>query len=78
MSNKIDYDKVMQVLKSSKYDINIWDIMTEFDSKEDEEVLDVIEEYRDEFDKFLDKSLSHIMERVALRIAFATVGDDKN
>ena len=78
MSNKIDYDKVMQVLKSSKYDINIWDIMTEFDSKEDEEVLDVIEEYRDEFDKFLDKSLSQIMERVALRIAFATVGDDKN
>ena len=65
MSNRIDYDKVMQVLKNSKYDINIWDIMTEFDSKEDEEVLDVIEEYRDEFDKFLDKSLSHIMERLA-------------
>lgn len=78
MSNRIDYDKVMQVLKNSKYDINIWDIMTGFDSKEDEEVLDVIEEYRDEFDKFLDKSLSHIMERLALRIAFATVGDDKN
>lgn len=33
MSNRIDYDKVMQVLKNSKYDINIWDIMTEFDSK---------------------------------------------
>lgn len=78
MGKKIDYDKVMQVLKSSRYDINIWDIMTEFDSEEDEEIISIIEEYRDEFDKFLDKSLSHIMERLVLRIAFATAGDNED
>ena len=77
MGKKIDYDKVMQVLESSRYDINIWDIMIEFDSEEDEEIITIIEEYRDEFDEFLDKSLSHIMERLAIRIAFATAGDNE-
>lgn len=77
MGKKIDYDKVVQVLQSSKNDINIWDIMAEFDSEDDEETLEIIEEYIDEFGEFLNKALPHIMERLAIRIVFATARDNE-
>ncbi|WNM51413.1 hypothetical protein CoNPh11_CDS0209 [Staphylococcus phage S-CoN_Ph11] len=77
MGKKIDYDKVTQVLRSSENDINIWDIIAEFDTVDDEETLEIIEEYIDEFGEFLNKALPHIMERLAIRIAFATAGDNE-
>ena len=76
MGKKIDYDKVIQVLKSSKNDIDIWDIMTEFDNENDEEIIEIIEEYIDEFEEFLNRALPHIVDRLALRIAFATHGNE--
>ena len=52
MNDKMRLDTVIKVLEASKNDIIIWDILSEFDDEQDEEMIDFIEEYMDEFDIF--------------------------
>lgn len=77
MNDKMRLDTVIKVLEASKNDIIIWDILSEFDDEQDEEMIDFIEEYMDEFDIFLNTALSHIMNRLKLRMAFANSKEDK-
>ncbi|EHJ08420.1 hypothetical protein SS7213T_04005 [Staphylococcus simiae CCM 7213 = CCUG 51256] len=37
MSNQINIDTVVRILKMSKNDIGFWDVMSEFDDEKDEE-----------------------------------------
>ncbi|HDH5853912.1 hypothetical protein, partial [Staphylococcus aureus] len=72
MSNKSNSEIIKRVLETSKSDINIWDVLSEFDSEQEEEILDFIDENIEEFEIFLNTALIHIVERLKLRIAFAT------
>ncbi|HDH4882501.1 TPA: hypothetical protein PI360_001494 [Staphylococcus argenteus] len=72
MSNKSNSEIITRVLETSKSDINIWDVLSEFDSEQEEEILDFIDDNIDEFEIFLNTALIHIVERLKLRIAFAT------
>ncbi|HDP6145301.1 hypothetical protein [Staphylococcus aureus] len=78
MSNKSNSEIITRVLETSKSDINIWDVLSEFDSEQEEEILDFIDENIDEFEIFLNTALIHIVERLKLRIAFATAKEDND
>ncbi|WP_000066809.1 hypothetical protein [Staphylococcus aureus] len=78
MSNKSNSEIITRVLETSKNDINIWDVLSEFDSEQEEEILDFIDENIDEFEIFLNTALIHIVERLKLRIAFATAKEDND
>ena len=80
MSNQtIGMKTVVDVLEASKNDIDIWDILSEFeDNEQDDEMMEFIEEYREEFEMFLNTSLAHIMNRLKLRMAFAKSGEQKD
>ncbi|GBS00568.1 hypothetical protein M1KS0130p2_2590 [Staphylococcus aureus] len=78
MSNKSNSEIITRVLESSKSDINIWDVLSEFDSEQEEETLNFIDENIDEFEIFLNIALIHIVERLKLRIAFATAEEEKD
>ncbi|HGZ9348178.1 TPA: hypothetical protein ACOGEU_001713 [Staphylococcus aureus] len=78
MSNKSNSEIITRVLESSKSDINIWDVLSEFDSEQEEETLNFIDENIDEFEIFLNITLIHIVERLKLRIAFATAEEEKD
>lgn len=69
---KIDAKTIVKVLESSKHDIDIWDILSEFDEETEEEILEFIEENRDEFEIFLNTTLYHVMNRLKIRMAFAS------
>ncbi|WP_436871735.1 hypothetical protein [Mammaliicoccus sciuri] len=73
---KIDTKTIVKVLESSKHDINIWDILSEFDEETEEEILEFIEENRDEFEIFLHTTLYHVMNRLKIRMAFASNKED--
>ena len=75
MTNAINIKTVNKVLEMSKDDIDIWDILSEFDDEQDEEMVDFIEENRDEFEIFLNTSLAHVMNRLKIRMAFAKNGE---
>ncbi|NDP97138.1 hypothetical protein GZ123_14055 [Staphylococcus aureus] len=77
MSNKNNSEIITRVLESSKSDINIWDVLSEFDSEQEEEILDFIDENIEEFEIFLNTALIHIVERLKLRIAFATAREEQ-
>ncbi|HDA2603886.1 TPA: hypothetical protein O4631_001960 [Staphylococcus aureus] len=77
MSNKSNSEIIKRVLETSKSDINIWDVLSEFDSEQEEEILDFIDENIDEFEIFLNTALIHIIERLKLRIAFATAREEQ-
>ncbi|WP_437271996.1 hypothetical protein, partial [Staphylococcus aureus] len=51
---------------------------SEFDSEQEEEILDFIDENIEEFEIFLNTALIHIVERLKLRIAFATAKEDND
>ncbi|HDH5950701.1 TPA: hypothetical protein PI685_002801, partial [Staphylococcus aureus] len=68
MSNKSNSEIIKRVLETSKSDINIWDVLSEFDSEQEEEILDFIDENIEEFEIFLNTALIHIVERLKLRI----------
>ncbi|HEH8323873.1 TPA: hypothetical protein SH085_002812, partial [Staphylococcus aureus] len=72
MGNKSNSEIIARVLEMSKSDIYIWDVLSEFDSEQEEEILDFIYENIEEFEIFLNTALIHIVERLKLRIAFAT------
>ncbi|HDB7754082.1 TPA: hypothetical protein O7G89_002687, partial [Staphylococcus aureus] len=76
MGNKSNSEIIARVLEMSKSDIYIWDVLSEFDSKQEEEILDFIDENIEEFEIFLNTALIHIVERLKLRIAFATAKED--
>ncbi|MGL3938039.1 hypothetical protein [Staphylococcus aureus] len=78
MSNKSNSEIITRVLETSKSDINIWDVLSEFDSEQEEEILDFIDENIDEFEIFLNTALIHIVERLKLRIAFATAKEEQD
>ncbi|WP_159315882.1 hypothetical protein [Mammaliicoccus sciuri] len=69
---KIDTITIAKILESSKHDIGIWDILSEFDEEIEEEILEFIEENRDEFEIFLNTTLYHVMNRLKIRMAFAS------
>lgn len=75
MTNTINIKTVNKVLEMSKDDIGIWDILSEFDDEQDEEIVDFIEENREEFEIFLNTSLAHVMNRLKIRMAFAENGE---
>ncbi|HHW7828310.1 TPA: hypothetical protein ACU25Q_001862 [Staphylococcus aureus] len=77
MSNKSNSEIITRVLETSKSDINIWDVLSEFDSEQEEEILGFIDENIDEFEIFLNTALIHIIERLKLRIAFATAKEEQ-
>ncbi|MGK0537531.1 hypothetical protein [Staphylococcus haemolyticus] len=77
MNDKMRLDTVIKVLEASKNDIIIWDILSEFDDEQDEEIIDFIEEYIDEFNIFLNTALSHITNRLKLRMAFANSKEEQ-
>ena len=78
MSNKSNSEIIKRVLETSKSDINIWDVLSEFDSEQEEEILDFIDaENIEEFEIFLNTALIHIVERLKLRIAFATAREEQ-
>ena len=70
------FNTVTEVLEMSKNDIDIWDILSEFDDEQDEEIVDFIKENRDEFEIFLNTSLTHIMNRLKIRMAYAKNGEE--
>lgn len=74
---KIDTKTIVKVLESSKHDIDIWDILSEFDEETEEEILDFIEENREEFEIFLNTTLYHVMNRLIIRISFASNKEDE-
>ncbi|HAR3453637.1 TPA: hypothetical protein PI839_002795, partial [Staphylococcus aureus MRSA-Lux-25] len=76
MGNKSNSEIIARVLEMSKSDIYIWDVLSEFDSKQEEEILNFIDENIEEFEIFLNTALIHIVERLKLRIAFATAKED--
>lgn len=79
MTNTINFETVKKVLEMSKNDIDILDILSEFDDEQnekDEEMVDFVEDNREEFEIFLNTSLSHIMDRLKIRMAFAKNGED--
>ncbi|HBI1104112.1 hypothetical protein MZV04_13045 [Staphylococcus aureus] len=78
MSNKSNSEIIAGVLEMSKSDIYIWDVLNEFDSEQEEEILDFIDENIEEFEIFLNTALIHIVERLKLRIAFATAKEDND
>ena len=78
MSNKSNSEIISGVLEMSKSDIYIWDVLSEFDSEQEEEILDFIDENIEEFEIFLNTALIHIVERLKLRIAFATAKEDND
>ncbi|HCY1128555.1 TPA: hypothetical protein O0785_000423 [Staphylococcus aureus] len=78
MGNKSNSEIIARVLEMSKSDIYIWDVLSEFDSKQKEEILDFIDENIEEFEIFLNTALIHIVERLKLRIAFATAKEDND
>ncbi|CZQ57100.1 hypothetical protein K4514_14140 [Staphylococcus aureus] len=78
MSNKSNSEIIAGVLEMSKSDIYIWDVLSEFDSEQEEEILDFIDENIEEFEIFLNTALIHIVERLKLRIAFATAKEDND
>ncbi|MCD8921677.1 hypothetical protein K2V69_13440 [Staphylococcus gallinarum] len=71
------FNTVVEVLEASKNDIDVWDILSEFDDEQDEETVDFIEDNREEFEIFLNTSLIHIMNRLKIRMAYAKNGEDK-
>lgn len=73
----MELDTVIKVLEASKNDISIWDILSEFDDEQDEEMIDFIEENMDEFDIFLNTALSHIMNRLKLRMTIVNSKEDE-
>ncbi|UXV31239.1 hypothetical protein [Mammaliicoccus sciuri] len=73
---KIDIKTIVKVLESSKHDIDIWDILSEFDEETEEEILDFIEENREEFEIFLNTTLYHVMNRLKIRMSFASNKED--
>lgn len=73
---KIDTKTIVKVLESSKHDIDIWDILSEFDEETEEEILEFIEENRDEFEVFLHTTLYHVMNRLKIRVSFATCEEE--
>ncbi|UXV46950.1 hypothetical protein MUA24_10540 [Staphylococcus aureus] len=77
MSNKSNSEIIKRVLETSKSDINIWDVLSEFDSEQEEEILDFIDENIEEFEISLNTALIHIVERLKLRIAFATAREEQ-
>ncbi len=77
MTNTIKMETVAKVLEMSKHDLNIEDILSEFDDEQDEEILEFIEENEEEFEIFLNKALKHIMTRLKIRMAYAKNGEDK-
>ncbi|EFB49170.1 TPA: hypothetical protein PQW36_000268 [Staphylococcus aureus] len=77
MSNESNSEIIKRVLETSKSDINIWDVLSEFDSEQEEEILDFIDENIEEFEIFLNTALIHIVERLKLRIAFATAREEQ-
>ncbi|CAC6015169.1 TPA: hypothetical protein PBS48_000292 [Staphylococcus aureus] len=78
MGNKSNSEIIARVLEMSKSDIYIWDVLSEFDSKQEEEILNFIDENIEEFEIFLNTALIHIVERLKLRIAFATAKEDND
>ncbi|AUU50484.1 hypothetical protein [Staphylococcus aureus] len=77
MGNKSNSEIIARVLEMSKSDIYIWDVLSEFDSEQEEEILDFIYENIEEFEIFLNTALIHIVERLKLRIAFATAKEEQ-
>lgn len=77
MARKINYETIQRVLEMSKYDINIWDVLSDFDSEQDEEIIEFIDDNVDEFEIFLNTTLVHVMNRLKIRIAFATKEEEK-
>lgn len=73
---KIDTKTIAKILESSKHDIDIWDILSEFDEETEEEILEFIEGNRDEFEIFLNTTLYHVMNRLKIRMAFASNKED--
>lgn len=74
--HKIETKTIVGILESSKHDIDIWDILSEFDEETEEEILEFIEENRDEFEIFLNTTLYHVMNRLKIRMAFASNKED--
>ncbi|EPW8881542.1 hypothetical protein [Staphylococcus aureus] len=77
MGNKSNSEIIARVLEMSKSDIYIWDVLSEFDSEQEEEILDFIYENIEEFEIFINTALIHIVERLKLRIAFATAKEEQ-
>ena len=73
---KIDVKTIVKVLESSKHDIDIWDVLSEFDEDVEEETIEFIEDNREEFEIFLNTTLYHVMNRLKIRIAFASSKED--
>lgn len=76
MSKKIDVETIVKVLESSKHDIDILDVLSEFDEEMEEEKIEFIEENREEFEIFLNTTLYHVMNRLKIRIGFASSKED--
>ena len=55
---KIDVKTIVKVLESSKHDIDIWDVLSEFDEDVEEETIEFIEDNREEFEIFLNTTSS--------------------
>ncbi len=72
MSRTIDVDTIIKVLEMSKHDIGMWDVLSEFDEEVEEEIIEFIEENSEEFEIFLNTTLNHVMNRLKMRIAFAS------
>lgn len=77
MTNTMQFSTVTKVLEASKSDIDIWDILSEFDDEQDEETIDFIEDNLDEFEIIFNTSLIYIMNRLKIRMAYAKNGEDK-
>lgn len=73
----MQFSTVTKVLETSKNDLDIWDILSEFDDEQDQEIVEFIVDNRDEFEIFLNTSVIHIMNRLKIRMAYAKNGEDK-
>ena len=72
----IDLGIMVKVLESNKQDINVWDILSDFDEDTEEETIKFIEDNKEEFEIFLNTTLHHIMNRIKIRVSFATCEKD--
>lgn len=66
---------VVEVLKKSKTDFMLEDFLHLIE--EDEELLEFTEDYEMELRDFLSYILPEVMDRLKIRMAFASAGEDK-
>ena len=68
-------ENIKLVLENSKRDLNLDDFAHLFDEHEDLE--DFVEEYDFELRMFLSEVIPEVMDRLKMRMAFASAGEDK-